>query len=133
MYIAVDFDGTVVDHQFPSIGAPVPGAIEWMKKFHELGAHLILYTMRSDGQRAGDVLTEAVDYLKDQGVQLFAVNANPHQESWTTSPKVYAHYYIDDAAAGTPLIRPDGFENPCVNWSAVGPIVAAALSNSRSA
>ena len=32
MYICIDFDGTIVDHKFPEIGQPVPGAIEWIKK-----------------------------------------------------------------------------------------------------
>ncbi len=33
MYICVDFDGTIVDHRFPEIGPPVPGALDWMKKW----------------------------------------------------------------------------------------------------
>ena len=47
--IAVDFDGTIVDHVFPEIGAAVPGAFKWLKRFKEAGATLILWTMRSDG------------------------------------------------------------------------------------
>ena len=54
MFIAIDFDGTIVDHRFPEIGKPVPGAFEWMKKFKEAGAKLILWTMRSDGQANGE-------------------------------------------------------------------------------
>ncbi len=58
LYIAVDFDGTIVDHQFPEIGKAVPGAFDWLKRFKEAGATLILWTMRSDGQEYGDVLTQ---------------------------------------------------------------------------
>lgn len=128
MYICIDFDGTIVDHAFPSIGKPVPGAVEWLRRINVLGGKLILFTMRSDGQPYGNVLTHAVDYLKANGVELFAVNHNPEQKQWTTSPKVYGQIYIDDAAAGCPLIHPKGFARPCVDWSRIGPYVEAALT-----
>ncbi len=127
MYICIDFDGTVVDHTFPDIGEAVPGALEAMKEFHALGANLILWTMRSDGQSHGPVLTEAVDYLKDNGIELFGINTNPTQGAWTRSPKAYGHLYIDDAAAGVPMIHPKGFNRPCVDWKAITPDIVAAL------
>ena len=123
MFICVDFDGTIVDHRFPELGEPVPDAIKWLKRLHKCGARLILYTMRSDGGFTGDVLTDAVRYLEEQGVSLYGVNHNPNQQDWTTSPKVYADLYIDDAAFGCPLIRPAGFARPCVDWRKVGPAV----------
>ena len=42
MFIAVDFDGTIVDHRFPDIGATVPEAFKWLKAYKERGAKLIL-------------------------------------------------------------------------------------------
>lgn len=123
MYVCVDFDGTIVDHCFPEIGQPVPNAIKWLKRFNKYGANVILYTMRSDSQAYETALTDAVEYLKQNGVTLFDVNKNPSQDKWTTSPKVYAHVYIDDLAFGCPLIHPEGFSRPCVDWSKVGPQV----------
>lgn len=123
MFICVDFDGTIVDHRYPDIGQPVPDAIKWLKILHRHGAKLILYTMRSDEGVSGSSLTDAVNYLRSEGVQLFAANRNPGQEDWTSSPKVYADVYIDDAAFGCPLIMPRGFARPCVNWKEVGPAV----------
>ena len=123
MYICVDFDGTIVDHQYPEIGKPVPAAIKWLKRIHQSGGKLILYTMRSDGGTMGDVLSDAVNYLKSEGIELFGVNENPTQKSWTSSPKVYGEIYIDDAAFGCPLIHPKGFARPCVDWKKVGPQV----------
>lgn len=123
MYICVDFDGTVVDHCFPDIGAPVPGAIECLKRFQKAGAMIILFTMRSDGRKFGNILSAAVDYLKKNGIQLFGVNGNPDQFEWTTSPKAYGHLYIDDSSAGCPLIHPEGFNHPCVDWEAIGKMV----------
>lgn len=131
MYISVDFDGTIVDHRFPYIGEPVPLALTWLKRWHELGAKLILFTMRSDGAKHGSVLSEAVAYLEKQGVQLYAINQNPDQKEWSVSPKPYAHLYIDDSAFGCPLIQPSGFARQCVDWSRVGPVVESLILEGR--
>lgn len=131
MYIGVDFDGTIVDHRYPYIGDPVPHAILWLKRWHELGAKLILFTVRSDGAKHGNVLSEAVDYLNKQGVQFFGINRNPDQEEWSNSPKIYAHIYVDNAALGCPLILPSGFARPCVDWRQVGPEVETLILEER--
>jgi len=131
MYICVDFDGTIVDHRFPYIGDPVPLAIKWLKRWHELGAKLILFTMRSDGAKHGNVLSDAIEYLKKHGVQLYAINQNPDQENWSISPKAFAHVYIDDAAFGCPLIQPSGFVRKCVDWTQVGPAVESLILAER--
>ncbi len=128
MIIAVDFDGTIVDHQFPSIGEPVPGAFRWLKSFQSHGAKLVLWTMRSNGQQYGPVLDEATAFCRANGIEFFGVNANPEQLSWTMSPKAYAHVYIDDAAAGCPLREnPRLGGKPFVDWDKVGPMVLAML------
>lgn len=91
--VAVDFDGTIVTHEYPKIGKPLPYCIDTLKKIVSAGGRLILYTMRS-----GEILAEAVDYLNDNNVVLWGVNHNPDQYKWSGSPKVYAQIYIDDAA-----------------------------------
>lgn len=122
--IAVDFDGTIVDHRYPDIGNPVPGAIKWMKEFLASGASLILWTMRSREE-----LDAAVTYCRDQGVTFWGVNRNPGQHLWTDSPKVYAHVYIDDAAFGCPLLEnPRSGGRPYVDWDQVGPKIMQSLS-----
>lgn len=123
--IAVDFDGTIVDHRFPDIGAEVPGAIDWMKRWQEAGARLILWTMRSDDPGDGRfVLTEAVEFCRAKGVEFWGVNSNPEQIGWTSSPKCYAVTYVDDAAFGCPLrVNPRHGGRAFVDWSIVGPRV----------
>ena len=122
LIIAIDFDGTICDHIFPGIGKPVPGAVKWIKEFQEEDAILVLWTMRSDGQEDGDVLTEAVEYCKSQGIIFDHINENP--QDWTTSNKAYAHVYIDDAAFGCPLKEnPRWGGRPYVDWDIVGPAV----------
>ncbi len=112
--IAVDFDGTCVEHNYPAIGMDVEGAVDVLRTLNKHGHRIILNTMRS-GQR----LEAAVRWFRDRKIELWAVNRNPEQECWTTSPKVYADIYIDDSALGCPLIFLEGVRRPVVNWSKV--------------
>lgn len=130
MIVSLDFDGTLVwTPKFPVFDpTPLPGlleALEWMKE--NLGAKFILLTQRDHDhvynrtlgkavrRREGDnrktVLQEAIEWCKSQGIELWAVNENPGQTSWSTSRKVYSDIMIDDRNLGIPL---DG--NSCVDW-----------------
>jgi hypothetical protein len=130
MIIAVDFDGTIVDHRFPDIGTAVPGAIYWLKRFKEVGFKLVLWTMRSDGQSNGNVLTQALEYCSRMGVEFDGVNHSPGQDSWTSSPKAYAQIYIDDAGFGCPLKEnPRCGGRPYVDWDVIGPAVLGCLGS----
>ena len=111
IYIAIDFDGTIVTHEFPHIGEPVPGAVSTIKVLKERGCVLILWTMRS-----GRPLDNAVEYCKSQGIEFDHINQNP--QPWTDSPKAYAQQYIDDAAVGCPLIWPNA-GRPYVDWGGI--------------
>lgn len=114
MYIAIDFDGTCVTHDYPRIGKEI-GATEVLKRLIEAGHKLILNTMRSDKE-----LQDAVNWFKKNGIELYGVNENPTQKRWTNSPKVYAHMYIDDAALGCPLINaPELSNRPFVDWDSI--------------
>lgn len=118
MIIAVDFDGTCVTHEYPNIGKDI-GAIPVLKEFVEQGDKLILYTMRSDVE-----LLEAVNWFHENEIELFGVNTNPTQSSWTDSPKVFANVYIDDAALGCPLIHNPNLANrPYVDWNEVKKLI----------
>lgn len=118
--IAVDFDGTLVEHEFPAIGRKVKGAFETLKRLQAMGHRIILWTMRS-----GDPLQEAVDFCRREGLQFDGINVNPWQSTWTTSPKVYAHAYIDDAATGCPLIASASSVRPFVDWDSVATMLGA--------
>ena len=114
MYIAIDFDGTCVTHDYPRIGKDI-GAIEVLKRLIKSGHKLILNTMRS-----GKELQDAIDWFKENGIELYGANKNPSQKSWTNSPKVYAHMYIDDAALGCPLKMDLNLsDRPFVDWDGV--------------
>jgi len=116
MIIAVDFDGTCVTHDFPRVGRDI-GAVPVLKKILENGHKIILWTIRSDGQVKGDVLTDAIKWFKDNDIELYGVNKHPTQKVWSSSPKAYAEMYIDDAALGCPVVtQPLISERPYVDW-----------------
>ena len=118
MDIAVDFDGTCVTHEYPRVGKDI-GATPVLKKLTEKGHRLILFTMRSNMY-----LIDAVNWFRDNGIELYGINKNPEQKSWTSSPKAYAKLYIDDAALGCPLtIKPDYAARPFVDWKKVEKIL----------
>lgn len=96
MYIAIDFDGTVVTHEYPRVGKDI-GAIPVLRKLVAAGHKIILFTMRDN-----DTLADAEKWFVDNGIPLYASNDNPSAR-WSTSRKVFAHLYIDDMAAGVPL------------------------------
>lgn len=131
--IAVDFDGTLCDHVFPKIGEEAPDAFRVLYRLRAMDdVRLMLWTMRSDDRKGGaKPLTEAVEWCKARNLTFWGVNSNPEQHSWTTSPKQYAHVYIDDAALGCPLIEVPGFHRPVVDWKAVAPLLFARIKQLR--
>ncbi len=68
--------------------------------------------------RSEERLIQAVEYLEENGIELYAVNENPTQHHWTKSPKIFCNLYIDDAALGCPLILPER-ARPYVDWGQV--------------
>ena len=100
--IAVDFDGTLCEFAFPDIGEQQIGHRMLMDKLIELrkdGHKLILWTNRGDNEEY-QVLTEAVEWCKERGLEFDTVNENlPNQKKLSGySPKVMADIYIDDRA-----------------------------------
>jgi len=105
MKIAVDFDGTIVEHKFPEIGDELLFAIETLKELQRQQHQIILWTFRT-----GQELDEAVAFCKQRGLEFYAINKNYPEEEFddTISRKINADLYIDDRNLG-------GFPG----WSAV--------------
>lgn len=113
--IAVDFDGTMVEHQYPDIGKEIPGAVQVLQALANEGHRIILYTMRDNINKvpewpepynckeAPTVIEVAKNWCKEHYIPIFAVNDNPRC-TFSKSRKVYADIYIDDAALGCPLV-----------------------------
>jgi hydroxymethylpyrimidine pyrophosphatase-like HAD family hydrolase len=97
MIIAIDFDGTIVEHRFPSIGRTRPLAFKVLKALQDRNHQLILWTYRS-----GPKLVEAVQFCRSHGIEFYAVNKNYPEEEWdeNSSRKILADMYIDDRNFG---------------------------------
>jgi hydroxymethylpyrimidine pyrophosphatase-like HAD family hydrolase len=98
MIIAVDFDGTIVEHEYPRIGKPIPFALDVLKKLQQEEHHiLILWTMRE-----GKLLQEAIDYCEKNGLTFYAHNKNYPEEVFQEgdSRKLSANIFIDDRNIG---------------------------------
>ena len=98
MVIAVDFDGTIVEHRYPAIGKELPFATDTLKMLIRDQHKLILWSVRE-----GKLLDEAVEWCKARGVEFYAVNRDYPEESTehnTFSRKVKADLFIDDRNIG---------------------------------
>jgi len=100
--IAIDFDGTIVENDWPNVGPVIPGALEVIELLHLHGHKLILNTCRVDG-----TLKIAEDFLKAQDMHhcFLCVNVNDPElilHYGVDCRKISADIYIDDRAIGIP-------------------------------
>ena len=98
MTIAVDFDGTIVEHRYPKIGEEIPFATETLKILAQERHKLILWTVRE-----GELLEEAIEWCRQRGVFFYSVNKDyPEEEKGHNgfSRKLKADLFIDDRNLG---------------------------------
>lgn len=98
MTIAIDFDGTIVEHRYPAIGREIPYAIETLKKLQQDRHKLILWTARE-----GKLLEDAVEFCKARGLEFYAVNSDVPDDSWkdmSPTRKLKVDMFIDDRNLG---------------------------------
>lgn len=99
MIIAIDFDGTIVEHKYPSIGTELPFAMDTLIKLKEEGHRLILWTVRE-----GKLLDEAVEFCRERGLEFYAINRDyPEEEKGRNnhySRKLKVDLWIDDRNLG---------------------------------
>ena len=98
MTIAIDFDGTIVEHRYPKIGNEIPFATDTLKMLIKDRHRLILWTVRE-----GKLLDEAVEWCRERGVEFYAVNRDYPEEDASHhgfSRKVKADLFMDDRNLG---------------------------------
>ena len=99
MVIAVDFDGTIVEHRYPAIGKERPFAVETLRMLQRDGHQLILWSVRE-----GELLDEAVQWCHDRGLDFYAVNRDYPEELRENnnhySRKLKVDLFIDDRNIG---------------------------------
>jgi hydroxymethylpyrimidine pyrophosphatase-like HAD family hydrolase len=98
--IAVDFDGCIVEQDYPGIGMPVQATVDAIKAAQGAGAKVVLWTCRQ-----GLYLDLALAFCEQQGIRFDAVNENlPEVIEFFggDSRKIYADQYWDDKAVRMP-------------------------------
>ncbi|MBO7136958.1 MAG: hypothetical protein J6V92_00640 [Bacteroidaceae bacterium] len=99
MTIAIDFDGTIVEHRYPEIGKELPFATQTLRMLIEDRHKLILWSVRE-----GKLLDEAVEWCRKRGVEFYAVNKDFPEEDLSKnqsfSRKIKADMWIDDRNIG---------------------------------
>lgn len=99
MVIAVDFDGTIVEHEYPKIGEEIPFATETLRMLINDHHKLILWSVRE-----GKLLDEAVEWCRERGVEFYAINRDYPEETTQNnnhfSRKLKADLFIDDRNLG---------------------------------
>ena len=98
MIIAVDFDGTIVTHEYPNIGKEIPFAIDTLKRLQKNPNYqIVLWTVRE-----GALLEEAVEFCQGNGLEFYAINKNYPEENDENkeSRKLKADLFIDDRNLG---------------------------------
>ena len=94
--IAVDFDGTLVEDNFPYIGTVREEVWNNVVKAKEKGCKIILWTSRD-----GEHLREAVSFCSSYGLHFDAINENLDETKVlfnNDTRKIHANEYWDDKA-----------------------------------
>lgn len=122
MTIAVDFDGTIVEHRYPAIGRERPFATATLRQLMKDGHKLILWSVRE-----GKHLEEAVEWCKERGVRFYSINQfldedgnetiEETQGNGSFSRKLKVDCFIDDRNVGG---LPD--------WSAIYQIISRRIT-----
>jgi hypothetical protein len=113
MNIYLDFDGTVVEHYYPELGAPNPHALRVIAKLQANGHQLILNTYRADLNDGS--LEEALAYLNSNGeikpiTEHLEAKVNPPSFELLEAIRS-GELYIDDISVGIPMRR-----NKVLEW-----------------
>lgn len=119
MTIAIDFDGTIVEHKYPRIGREYPFALATLRKLAQEGHKLILWTVRE-----GEQLAEAIEFCRAKGVEFYAINSNypdASLEADLSARKLKVDLFIDDRNLGGLPLRDRSTDAP--DWSAIYEII----------
>lgn len=99
--IAIDFDGTLFETDYPEIIRPMPNAIKSLFRLKEAGFVLILNTCRE-----GRYLQDAINAIESYGIEFDGYNENPEgfeKLGFADSRKIGASVYIDDRSVLNPI------------------------------
>lgn len=92
--IVIDFDGTIVECDYPNIGKIRNNARHYINKLHSEGYGIVINTCRS-----GLAEADAIHFLRDNGIRYDYINCNfPHliEKYGQDCRKISGDVYIED-------------------------------------
>jgi hydroxymethylpyrimidine pyrophosphatase-like HAD family hydrolase len=118
MNIYLDFDGTVVEHDYPQIGSLNPNSLEVIKKLQDAGHNIILNTMRVEFDDGS--MQEAIDFINlNKSIAGIKIQHQTEQKiyppRWNLD-KIENDIFIDDIAPNIPLIKVPIVGGFMVDW-----------------
>ena len=134
MKIYLDFDGTIVEHQYPKMGKPNFGCIEVIKKLQDAGHEIILNSYRADCndgtlEEAQKLLNEQylkllknpelIDHFRIEPITKFARNKLIPSKWDMELFKTKNLMFIDDKSAGIPLKKAVWSHGLMVDWDVI--------------
>jgi hypothetical protein len=123
MRIYLDFDGTIVEHHFPAIGAENPNAIKVISMLQLAGHDLVLNTYRADIDLS--YVHEALNFLNShpnlyKPIETFLPKKLDPKNFNLENAKACNQLYIDDVAKGIPMRKNEALEyGMMVDWIAL--------------
>jgi len=130
MKIYLDFDGTVVEHYFPEIGAENPNAIQVIARLQSAGHDIVLNTYRADIDQKH--VQEALGYIRSfeeiqQPIEKYLPEKLEPRSFDLEVAKECNQLYLDDIAEGIPMRRNIVLEfGMMVDWIALEKILEEA-------
>ena len=102
LIFAIDFDGTIVENEWPFIGGLKPYAKEVINALYESGHYILIWTCRSEDNHTDSTLKDVVEYLNGNSIYYDDINKNIPADviGFAPHPKIYADIYIDDRQLG---------------------------------
>lgn len=91
LIVAIDFDDTIFD--FHSNGTTYPLVLQLLRDCDALGFYLVLFTARM-----AENVPFALEHMKDLGLTIASVNANPFPLPYGNNGKPYYNILLDDRA-----------------------------------
>lgn len=127
MKIYLDFDGTIVEHQYPLIGRCNVGCLEVIDKLIKAGHEIVLNTMRVEFDNR--LLMEAIEFINHSmtnlknNTQIYSFKNtdykyDPTKWDWElhfTTGRIF----IDDVCEGIPLKNGISLNRKMVDWDMV--------------
>ena len=100
--IAIDFDGTIVQHEWPNIGPLRIGAKEVINSLYEQGCEVLIWTCRTTDESSGEQSSVFAvrEFLEMNDIKYSQINMNSNLTPFKPYPKIYADVYIDDRNLG---------------------------------